>query len=66
MKITPDDPRDEVSIHGLKCIEYTILIGALRAASNDLRAEYVVFYGAERGDVVSFLNKFEEEDKRKR
>jgi len=64
MKITDNDERDEISIEGLRSIEYAILVGALRAASNDLRTDYIVFYGAERGDVVSFLNKIEEQDKK--
>jgi hypothetical protein len=65
MKITTDGMLDEVSITGLKDQEYTILIGALREAAKDIETkslEYTLFYGADRGAVVQFFNKFWEED----
>ena len=64
MKITLDDLNDEVSISGLKDVEYTIVFNALRAAANDInrKSDYVVFYGAERDEVVKCFNKIQEED----
>jgi hypothetical protein len=65
MKITTDGMLDEVSITGLKDEEYTILIGALREAANEIenkRPDYTLVYGADRGAVVQFLNKLLEED----
>jgi hypothetical protein len=65
MKITTNGMLDEISITGLKDEEYTILVGALREAAKDIATkspEYIAFYGADRGAVVQFFNRFWEED----
>jgi hypothetical protein len=64
MKIMTDELHDEVSILGLKDVEYTIVFNALMAAANDInrKTDYVVFYGAERDEVVKFFNKIKKED----
>ena len=58
MKLSKDNLNDEVIIH-FKDAEYSMLIGALRAAaSDDVRKgiAFVNFYGSERGDVVRLSN----------
>jgi hypothetical protein len=61
MKLEKDPYKDTVSLH-CRDIEFSMIVGALRAASSDdarKGVEYVNFYGSDKGGVVRLLNEIE-------
>jgi hypothetical protein len=62
MKIVTNDLKDQVSVMDLRDEEYTMLLGAVKAAASDLTVKgiaFVVRYGSDRDTMVNFSNKLE-------